>query len=259
MRRMSVVLLALATIAATAGCSSSARHYSDARQTGSGGPAVLAAPPTARSAVRLGLVAAADDGIALVGVQDNMFREDLGGQAPLDAVRFSSASSAGLAMEQGRLDAAYLDPVTAVRLWQATREQIRVMAGAASAGSTSLVVLVVTAHFLLVHPLWVQALLKGQIQAMHLLAADPVSGHRMAAAELTALGQRTTSAQFAQSSAGLLFTCDPLPASVLNQAQKAAAAGTFRPVTSLAAMYDLVPVDELLRAAGFKPVSTTAG
>lgn len=259
MRRISVALLAVSAIAATAGCSSSATHYSHTQMTGSGGSAVLAAPPTARSAVRLGLVAAADDGIALVGVQDNLFREDLGGQAPLAAVRFSTASSAGLAMQLGRLDAAYLDPVTAVRLWQTTREQIRVMAGAASTGSTSLVLLVVTAHFLLVHPLWVQALLKGQVQAMHLLAADPVSGHRMAAAELTALGQRTTSAQFDQASADLAFTCDPLSASVLNQAQKAAAAGTFQPVTSLTAMYDLVPVDELLRAAGFKPVSTTAG
>jgi hypothetical protein len=273
-RTASVLVAAVAGALAVAGCSSAgsrsgshSHHLSAAVQSGAGGVSALAGQLPAGSAggaVRLGFVAAPADGIALVGVQDNLYREDLGAGAGagagagLDAVQFSSSSAAQVALDEGRLDAAYLDPVSAVAAWQATRGKIRVVAGAAVAAGQSRVVLAVATSFLVEHPLWVQGLLKGQIQAMRLLQSDPASARRLAAAGLTAAGHRMDAAQFARASGAFTFSCDPLTGSVLAQARQAARARTLTTVGSLEAMYDLVPVDELLISAGLRPVSTSA-
>jgi ABC-type nitrate/sulfonate/bicarbonate transport system substrate-binding protein len=237
---------------------SSARRYSDVAQTGAGGAmarAVAASAPTASNTVRLGLVAAADDGSALVGVQDHLFQEDLGAGVAFQPVRFASPAAAESALAQGRLEAAYLSPVSAVAAWQATRGRIRVVSGATSSQGQSAVVLVVTAKFLAAQSVKVQGLLKGQLQASQLLETDPVAAWRMAAAELTALGQRTSAPQFAREAGKLRFSSDLAEASVQAQAQHAAAARTLKPVSSLASMYELEPVDQLLRAAGQAPVT----
>jgi NitT/TauT family transport system substrate-binding protein len=265
MRRMAVVLVAGFALAVGAiGCSSGQTHpqHFDAVQTGAGGRAALAAQPSEnseRNAVRLGFVAVPEDAIALVGLQDNLYREDLGSQAGLEATRYPTAAAAAQALEDGELDAAYLDPVSAVGVWQATHEQVRVMAGASSTAGQASVLLVVATRFLVEHPLSVQGLLKGQIQAMQLLVADPASGRRLAAAEMTALGMPMDAARFERATASFSFTCDPLQDSVLALAQRAAKSGALRAITSLEAMYDLVPVDELLISAGLRPVSRTAG
>jgi ABC-type nitrate/sulfonate/bicarbonate transport system substrate-binding protein len=265
-RTCAVLAVAAAGALMIAGCSSAGAgswvHRSLAvSQTGAGGLSALAAQPpggSARDVVRLGFVASPADGIALVGVQDSMYREDLGAGAELDAISFPTSATARTALDAGRLDAAYLDPVDAVAAWQATGGKIRVIAGAALAGGRSSVVLAVAASFLVEHPVWVQGLLKGQIQAMRLLTADPVPARRLAAGGLTALGHRVSAARFARASAGITFTCDPLTGSVLAQARQAAKTGVLAGVGSLQAMYDLVPVDELLMSAGLRPVSSAA-
>jgi NitT/TauT family transport system substrate-binding protein len=265
MRRTAGVLAVVAAGAlAAAGCSATVSHKprSDVVQTGAGGPAALAPQPPASLAsneLRLGFVAAAADAIALVGIRDNLYREDLGSDAALEPIQFLTSSAVELALAQGRLDAAYLDPVAAVGVWQATHEQVRVVAGAASTAGQPDLVLAVATRFLMEHPIAVQGLLKGQIQAMRLLEADPASARRMAAAELLALGAPRAAARFARASAGITFTCDPLQGPLLTLARQAAKAGGLKPVTSLDAMYDLVPVDELLISAGLRPVSHTAG
>jgi hypothetical protein len=265
MKRLVAGLALAAAVAAASGCSSSSggqTHSSDAQQTGAGGTAALAAQPPAgslgaRSGVRLAFQASPADGVALVGVADGLFRADIGGGAGLNPVQMTS-SAAAEALAQGRVDAAYLSPVAAVQAWQLTHGRIRVLAGAASAAGQSTLVLAVSERLLLGHPLWVQGLLKGQIQAFRLLTSDPASGRRLAAAELSDLGRKTSSQQFARAVTAVTFTCDPLTTSVLGQARHAAAARTLRAVGSLTAMYDLVPVDVLLRSAGLTPVSTTA-
>jgi ABC-type nitrate/sulfonate/bicarbonate transport system substrate-binding protein len=267
MRRTLAVLVAAVVLAVLgAGCSSPnpKSHYSGAVQTGAGGAAALAGRPqsganSTRDAIRLGFMSTATDGIALVGIQDGLFREGLGTGATLDAVGFSSPAALELALERGRVDAAYLDPVEAVGAWQATHGGIRVMAGAAVAGNQSSVLLAVAARFLASHPLWVQGLLKGHVLAMQLLDSDPMSGWRMAAQELTALGQRVSSRQFARESARISFNCDPLTGSVLAQARRAAETGLLKSVSSLTGMYDLGPVNQLLKSAGFRPISQVAG
>ena len=117
-------------------------------------------------------------------------------------------------------------------------------------------VLVVRARFLASQSVKVQGLLKGQLQASQLLATEPELAWRIAAAELTALGQRTSAPQFAREAARLRFSCGLSETSVLAQAQHAASARAIKPVSSsLASMYELEPVDLLLRAAGLSPAS----
>jgi hypothetical protein len=254
-RRIAVLVAAVGALSLVTGCSSaSGSHDSGAPQTGAGGAAAVAAAPpavaTAANTVRLGFVVGAGDGSALVGVQDNLFRADLGSSAVLEPEHFASSATAEAALAAGRLDAAYLSPVSAVGAWQATHGGVRVVSGAASSQGQSAVVLVVTARFLTGPAGRIQGLLKGQVQASQLLQLDPMSGWRLAAAQLTALGQRTNVPQFAREAGMYRFSCDPLEASLLAQARHAASAGTIRPVSSLAGLYDLGPVDQLLRAAG---------
>jgi ABC-type nitrate/sulfonate/bicarbonate transport system substrate-binding protein len=255
-----VAVLVAAGIALLSGGRSSPRqHFSDAGQTGAGGAAAVAAAPataaTAANRLRLGFVAGAGDGSALVGVQDNLFREDLGPSVALVPVRFGSPAAAEAALAAGQLDAAYLSPVSAVAAWQVTSGGIKVISGAASSQGQSAVVLVVTTRFLAAQSSKVQGLLKGQVQASQLLQLDPMSAWRMAAAELSALGQRTSVPQFAREAGKFRFGCDPLETSVLAQARQAAKAGTLKPVASLVGLFALAPVDQLLRAAGFAPVT----
>jgi ABC-type nitrate/sulfonate/bicarbonate transport system substrate-binding protein len=242
------------------GHSSPGRRYSDAAQTGAGGTAALAADAapaeaTAASRLRLGFVPGAGDGSALVGLQDKLFRADLGPSVALVPVRFDSPEAAEAALASGQLDAAYLSPLSAVAAWQVTRGGVRVISGAAASQGQSAVVLVVTARFLTAQPGKIQGLLKGQIQASQVLELQPMAGWRLASAELTALGQRTSPPQFAREAANYRYSCDPLEASVLAQARLAATAGSLKAVTSLASLYDLAPVNQLLRAAGFAPVT----
>jgi NitT/TauT family transport system substrate-binding protein len=86
--------------------------------------------------VRLGLVAGMADVSGMVGVQMGYFRGELGQGIRLDAVTFGSDAQEAAALASGQLNAAYLDPVTAVKLWQSSGESlIRIVAGAASGGA----------------------------------------------------------------------------------------------------------------------------
>jgi ABC-type nitrate/sulfonate/bicarbonate transport system substrate-binding protein len=253
------LLTALGTAILIAACSSSPqRAGSDTAQTGAAaGDAAVGTPvaPTAGNQVRLGFVATAADSSALVGVQDNLFLADLGSGVALEPIPFSSSSAEESALVAGRLDAAYLDPVSAVRAWQSTRGGVRVVSGAASAGGKSAAELVVTSKFLAAEPGRVQGLLKGQVQAAQLLLTNPISARQLAVTKLASLGVHQTVQGFAALSAGLRFGCDPLESSVRAQAQQAASTGALKPVSSLSGLYDLVPVNKLLRAAGFARLS----
>jgi ABC-type nitrate/sulfonate/bicarbonate transport system substrate-binding protein len=258
--RLSVTALAMAAGAAAllSACSSQAAHHAARPQTGAGGAAAAVAPPrvaTATNTLRLGFVVGVTDGSALVGVQDSLFREDLGAAVVFQPVPFATSAAAESALVHGQLDAAYLSPVSAVAAWQATAGGVRVVSGAATTKGQSSVILVVSAKFAASQSAKVLGLLKGQVEASRLLQLEPVVAWRMAAMELTALGRRTSAPLFAREAAAVRFSCDPVQTSILLQARQAAAARTLKPLDSLTAMYDLEPVDQLLRAAGFAPVS----
>jgi NitT/TauT family transport system substrate-binding protein len=259
-RALAGPVLAIALVATVAGCSSGApRARLGSVQTGAGGDAGLAASPAHASGavpvLRLGLTTGVADGIALVGLQEELFRADLGAAVTLDAVPFASSGAEQAALADGRLDAAYLVPVAAVGAWQSARGGIRIIAGAAAAGGRASVVLAVSARYLAAHPGAVVGLLKGQVQAGEMLNTDQTSAQAALGAELAALGQPVGARQLARSFAQVTFTNDPLAASIAAQAQQAAAAGSLKPVTALGAIYDVGPLNKLLRAAGLKPVT----
>jgi NitT/TauT family transport system substrate-binding protein len=302
--------------------------------------------------MRLGYVPGVMDAPALIGLQSGGFTAGLR-RMTLDPVAFGSDQAETAALQDGQLDAAYLDPVAAVTAWQsARRSPVRIVAGGASGGVQFVVrkgissagqlahahlaapaggaqeaaldywlhqhglpalkrsevavmpddalvrefqsgklmggwepapvdaelaaaggrvlvdeaglwpgrrfatsVLVVTRRFLARDPGAVSGLLRGQIQADDFIAARRVSAEAIVRQELTArLGSRMPPAVLSSSFAQLSYTADPDAASVLAEARHAAAAGLVRPVTSLAGLFDLGPLNTLLRAAGRRPV-----
>lgn len=245
-----MAIAAAVTIALAAGCSSGS----------SSAPLTPAQKLTLRAedrgpVVRLGLVGGLADAPGLVAAQKGYFQQALGATVILQPVPYTSAAAEARALAAARLDAAYLDPVTAVRLWQASRGRLlRVIAGASSGGTAAKVpvaVLVVTRSFLSAQPALVTALLKGQVQGTDLLTTDKVAAQAAATAELTDLfGHSRTARQITTGFAQLTYTDDPLATAMLAEARHAAAAGQLKSVASLAGLFDLDPLNRLLRAVG---------
>jgi NitT/TauT family transport system substrate-binding protein len=98
----------------------------------------------------------------------------------------------------------------------------------------------------------VGALLKGDIQAERLLATNPVQARSIIEAELAALGvKKVKDNSLSRAMARTEYTNDPLELSVLSQASRAEAAHLIKRLpASLAGLYDLGPLNQLLRAAG---------
>jgi NitT/TauT family transport system substrate-binding protein len=250
-----------AVMVSLAGCSSgpAAQHDSGAVQTGLGGSAVApaGAPQASASAttMRLGYLAAIQDGIALVGLQEQLFQRDLGGSVVLAPLAYSSAAAEAAALLHGQLDAAYVDPVDAVAAWQGSHGEFRIVAGASSANGTATSVLLVSTKLLTAKDDEVQGLLKGQVEAAELLNTNRTSAQAAIGAELAELGHTTSPTQLASLFVGITFTNDPMAASVASQAQQAVAAGRLRPVTRLSGIYDVGPLNRLLRSAGLLQVA----
>jgi NitT/TauT family transport system substrate-binding protein len=116
--------------------------------------------------------------------------------------------------------------------------------------------LVVTQPFLKAHPSVVSGLLKGQIQANDYINADGAAAAQAANTELTTLlGKGLKLAVLTQSVTYLTFTDDPIASSLTADAQHAVSIGLLRPVSNLRGIYDLGPLDALLKAAGEPQVS----
>jgi sulfonate transport system substrate-binding protein len=115
--------------------------------------------------------------------------------------------------------------------------------------------LVVTQAFLTSHPGTVNGLLKGQIQANSHIHASPSAAAAEANAELAKLTGKGLPANVLTTSLHYLtFTNDPIASSLRTDASHAVAVGLLKPV-SLAGIYDLGPLDSLLKAAGQPQVS----
>jgi NitT/TauT family transport system substrate-binding protein len=99
------------------------------------GPAPGPAPSVPVAVLRLGYMTSLADAPALAGMQLGYLSNQLG-RMTLAPVVFSTNTAEAQALEQGQLDAAYMDPVTAVAVWQSSGQGlITVIAGAASGGA----------------------------------------------------------------------------------------------------------------------------
>ena len=116
--------------------------------------------------------------------------------------------------------------------------------------------LVVTQSFLKDHASVVNGLLKGQIEANDYINANGQAAAQAANTELTELlGKGLDPNILSKSLTYLTFTNDPIASSLKTDAQHAVAVGLLKPV-NLNGIYDLGPLNKLLKAAGEPQVSS---
>jgi NitT/TauT family transport system substrate-binding protein len=116
--------------------------------------------------------------------------------------------------------------------------------------------LVVSQSFLEAHPSTVSGLLKGQIQANSYINSSPTAAASAANAELTKLlGKGLKPNVLSASLQYITFTDDPIASSLISDAQHATAVGLLTPVKNLSGIYDLGPLNALLKADGQTQVS----
>ena len=117
--------------------------------------------------------------------------------------------------------------------------------------------LVVTQSFLKAHPSTVNGLLKGQIEANSYINSNGTAAANTANAELTKLlGKGVKPNVLAAALPYLHFTNDPIASSLATDAQHAVAVGLLTPVKNLPGIYDLGPLNALLKADGQPQVSS---
>ena len=115
--------------------------------------------------------------------------------------------------------------------------------------------LVVTQSFLKAHASVVSNLLKGHVEAVKYINANPSSAEAAANAELTTLlGKGLKSSALAASFKEITFTNDPIASSLATDAKHAVAVGLLQPV-NLSGIYDLGPLNAVLKANGEPQVS----
>jgi NitT/TauT family transport system substrate-binding protein len=116
--------------------------------------------------------------------------------------------------------------------------------------------LVVTQSFLKAHPSTVNGLLKGQIEANSYINSNATAAANVANAELTKLlGKGVKPNVLSAALPYIHFTNDPVGSSLQADAQHAVAVGLLTPVKNLSAIYDLGPLNALLKADGQPQVS----
>ncbi len=116
--------------------------------------------------------------------------------------------------------------------------------------------LVVTQSFLKDHASVVNGLLKGQVEANDYINANGQAAAQAANTELTELlGKGLDPNILTKSLTYLTFTNDPIASSLKTDAQHAVAVGLLKPV-NLSGIYDLGPLNKLLKAAGEPQVSS---
>jgi NitT/TauT family transport system substrate-binding protein len=117
--------------------------------------------------------------------------------------------------------------------------------------------LVVSQSFLKAHPSTVNGLLKGQIEANSYINSDPSAAASAANAELTnLLGKGLKPNVLSASLKYIKFTDNPIASSLTTDAQHAVAVGLLTPVKNLSGIYDLGPLNALLKADGQPQVSS---
>jgi ABC-type nitrate/sulfonate/bicarbonate transport system substrate-binding protein len=203
--------------------------------------------------LRLGFVTDISQAPALVGLQDGVFASALHGSGiTLQPVPFRTAAAEATALATGQLDAAYASATTILAdLARPSGTKIAVVSGA-SAGNSP-VNLLATRTFLSAHSESVLDLVRGQVKVNDFINHNLLGSAAAYAAELTALtGQRLTASAVGTSLARVRFTDDPAAASLaamVRGTQSSAARA------ALPTLYDIAPLDLLLRMEGERPVT----
>src|SRR6266487_3392166 len=278
MMRKGLLAAGVAAVAVlAAGCGSSS-----ASSGGSSGPVVL----------RLGFLANITHEPALVGLEKGFFAKELGKNVTLKTTVFSSGTEETTALLAGQLDAAYVGPNPAINAWQKSNgAAIKIISGAASGGASLVVKPGITSaaalkgkslatpslgntqdvavrYWLKQHGLATTATGGGDV------AIKPIKPNSAAVLQFKSGqldggwepepyatemvldgGKRLPGNVLTQSLTYLTFTNDPIASSLKTDAQHAVAVGLLKPV-NLHGIYDLGPLNKLLKAAGEPQVSS---
>lgn len=118
--------------------------------------------------------------------------------------------------------------------------------------------LVVRSAFLKQHPDVIARLLQGQAEATAYLTSQPEAAQRTVNAALTRITGKPLAAEvIARAWQGIVFTNDPLPASLRKSADDAVALGFLKlGGLNLNGIYDLGPLNVALKAAGQSEIKT---
>ena len=118
--------------------------------------------------------------------------------------------------------------------------------------------LIVSQAFLKKYPATVKKLIQGHLKSLDYIKTDNAGAQAAANAQIAALsGKPLKDEILAASFKNLTFTADPIASSLYASAQHAQDVGLLKPV-DLKGIYDLGPLNELLKAAGQPEVSDAA-
>ncbi len=118
--------------------------------------------------------------------------------------------------------------------------------------------LIVSQAFLKKYPGTVKKLVQGNVDAVKYIAANPADAQKAANAQIAALtGKPLKDDVVAAAFKNLSFTDDPITSSLYTSAQHAEDVGLLKKV-DLTGIYDLGPLNEILKAAGQPAVSDAA-
>jgi NitT/TauT family transport system substrate-binding protein len=118
--------------------------------------------------------------------------------------------------------------------------------------------LIVTQDFVKKHPATVKKLLQGHLKSLDYINTDEAGAKTAANAQLAALsGKPLKDDVLASAFKNLTFTADPIASSLYRSAQHAQDDGLLKPV-DLKGIYDLGPLNELLKATGQAEISDAA-
>ena len=178
-----------------------------------------------------------------------------GGDVPITPI--TPNSDAVLAFESGRIAGGWEPAPYDTEMVAAGGHELVNEASQWPKGQFVTTNLVATQAFIAAHPTVISGLLKGQIQANQLISSDKSAARTAANAELASLtGKSLKPSVVAASFAQVTFTNDPIASSLVADAQHAVSVGLLRPVSNLTAIYDLGPLNALLKADGQPQVSS---
>lgn len=155
----------------------------------------------------------------------------------------------------GRIDGAWIPAPFDIEMVQSGGRVLATEASLWPGGQFGAINLVVRLSFLNAHTSAVLSLLKAQVRANDTLRLNPFLVATVVAAEIRAItGTAVPPGVVAASMVQLRFTDDPITATLPIEAQRATAAGLPPIADDLASLYDLAPLNLMLRLTGERPI-----